>query len=57
MISIFAKEYEDNALDGRNAEAKEYQRKMEALRCSETFLYILRLLQLLEPYAEVSLDA
>ena len=41
----------------RNTEAKEYKKKMEDLRSSENFVQVLGILQLLELYAEVSLDA
>ena len=57
MIAIFAEEYQEVALEGRNDRAKEYKKKLEDLRSSKNFLYILGLLQLLEVYSEVSLDA
>ena len=57
MVSIFAEEYRVAAIEMRNTEAKEYEQKMEDLRSSENFVLVLGILQLLELYATVSLDA
>ena len=57
MITIFAEEYEMAALEGHNTEAKELKKKLDDLRDSKNFVLVLGVLQLLEIYASVSLDA